>query len=73
VRSGRWALPPGIAALATQASRGPILLVSDELPPDRGLAAGALALALFAYQSLVVITIEDLNEALRELEPALVG
>lgn len=71
MRCGRWALPPGVAAVAAEASRGPLLLVSSELSEHEAIAAGALVLALFTYQSVAVISRDDLARALNELAMAL--
>jgi len=71
VRCGRWALPPGVAALAAEGSRGPLLLVSSELSEHEAIAAGALVLALFTYQSVALISKDDLAHALQQLEMAL--
>lgn len=68
MRCARWALPSGVAAVAADLERGPILLVNDQLGPRERLAVGALALALHAYQLLVVISRHDLDAVMRELE-----
>jgi len=45
--------------------------VSSELSEHEAIAAGALVLALFTYQSVALISKDDLAHALQQLEMAL--